>query len=167
MSPWKENSELLAADGRSRLTVPSHRCDRTAYCPQEAIALRVSVLVIDPLEMIEIDNQERGPRQLSLRDGVFLIKPSPEVSEVLQRDEFVAVSASSVSQKLARRSRSSCTPSTAPKVAKTTAVGTRRYSMSCPVRVCVPIDRPEAEPAHRRPQCQDDSLESPSRGGDH
>jgi hypothetical protein len=85
----EEYGELLPADASSGLAMPRHRCQRVRNAAQQAVSLRMTEAVVDALEVIEIDHQQRHRQVRPLRRGMLLVQARPEIAQVLESCQLI------------------------------------------------------------------------------
>jgi hypothetical protein len=84
-----EYDELVAAEARHKVFGTQHLAQPIGHGTQQFVARGVSQRIVDLLELIEIDEQQRGQPRGALRDRQQPFHFVAEVDPVRQRRQFV------------------------------------------------------------------------------
>ena len=89
----REHHELIAAESRGRVAAANVRIDTLRGLAQRHVAGEMTVLIVDLLEAIEVDQQTREVRALPLRARQLLLEARVEITAVVPAGEEVRESA--------------------------------------------------------------------------
>jgi hypothetical protein len=87
----EQDAELVAAEARRRVLRADHLLDPPGQGDQQLIADRVAETVVDPLEVVDADEEHRHARSVTARELEGHLDPFDELAAVGQRREGVVV----------------------------------------------------------------------------
>jgi hypothetical protein len=85
----KDDGELLAADPADQVLQAGHLASDGGHALQDLIADQMPVRVVDPLEVVDVEQDQADGRALAVRPPELPLEPFVEVTVVVERREVI------------------------------------------------------------------------------